>query len=60
MQIFCKNENRKVILNSSAILDDKLESDLVKPAVVVIDMINDFVSGSEITRADETVRKKWS
>jgi len=33
---------------------------LVKPAVVVIDMINDFVSGSEITRADETVRKKWS
>jgi len=32
-------------LNSSAILDDKLESDLVKPAVVVIDMINDFVTG---------------
>lgn len=32
-------------MNSSAILDDKLESDLVKPAVVVIDMINDFVTG---------------
>ena len=38
-------KNRKVLLNSSAILDDKLESDLVKPAVVVIDMINDFVTG---------------
>jgi len=38
-------KNRKVLLNSSAILDDKLESDLVKLAVVVIDMINDFVTG---------------
>jgi len=38
-------KNRKVLLNSSAILDDKLESDLVKPAVVIIDMINDFVTG---------------
>jgi len=37
--------NRKVLLNSRAILDDKLESDFVKPAVVVIDMINDFVTG---------------
>lgn len=32
-------------MNSSAILDDKLESDFVKTAVVVIDMINDFVTG---------------
>ncbi|MFB0567764.1 MAG: cysteine hydrolase family protein [Candidatus Bathyarchaeia archaeon] len=38
-------KNRKVLLNSSAILDDESESDLVKPAVVVIDMINDFVTG---------------
>lgn len=37
--------NRKVLLNSRAILDDKSESDFVKPAVVVIDMINDFVTG---------------
>lgn len=32
-------------MNSSAILDDKLECDFVKTAVVVIDMINDFVTG---------------
>jgi nicotinamidase-related amidase len=32
-------------LNSSAILDDKLESDLVKAVVVAIDIVNDFVTG---------------
>jgi len=37
--------NRKVLLNSQAILDDKLESDFVKPAVMITDMINDFVTG---------------
>ncbi len=40
------NEDRKVLFNSLAFLDDRLESDIrVKTAVVVVDMINDFVTG---------------
>ena len=39
------SENRKVLLNSSAILDGRLESGFVKTAVVITDMINDFVTG---------------
>ncbi len=40
------SEDRKVLLNSSSFLDDRSESDIrVKTAVMVIDMINDFVTG---------------